>query len=218
MGEELNISSKLACRICGNTTKQNSNILNKQYQYLVKFKLPWYAWNGWIDDTLKTKGVKNSAIGSFLKLVQRRPNLNKLFEQEHFEWACDQCFEKQTVIEGIISEQTFCDNPPYLAYVDKYKVCQTCKSTFKFSKEEQKYWYEERKFWVQSSPENCIECRKIIRNDRILNTKLSNLIKDLDDKNSEQLIEISKMYFELGKVAKGKHFAKLASSLIKMKN
>jgi hypothetical protein len=65
MGEELNISSKLACRICGNTTKQNSNILNKQYQYLVKYKLPWYAWNGWIDNTLKTKGVKYSEIGFF---------------------------------------------------------------------------------------------------------------------------------------------------------
>ncbi|MEZ4914294.1 MAG: hypothetical protein R2798_09605 [Chitinophagales bacterium] len=42
-----------------------------------------------------------------------------LFKQGHFEWACDNCLNTGNAIEGVIAEQTFCDNPSYLAYIDK---------------------------------------------------------------------------------------------------
>lgn len=157
------ISIKLSCRHCGNTSKDNSRILFKQIQYLEEQKLPWYAWNRWVDDALQIKEVKNLKLGSFLNIAKLQPNLSKLIKTNHFQWACDHCIDNNIAIEAKIEKQTFCNNPPYLAYVDIDKICQTCDSKFKFTKEEQKYWYEELKFWVQSTPKNCKECRKVIR-------------------------------------------------------
>ena len=179
------------CPVCGDLSNSKSKTFLEQMQYLVSNKLPWYAWSDWGDEALYSKGVKSSELGSFLKEVKRQPNLIKLFKQGHFEWACDDCFDANRVIESKIEEQTFCDSPPYLAYVDKSKECQACGTEFIFSKEEQKYWYEDLKFWVQSIPKNCKRCHKKIRDERNLNTRLSKLIKNLDNQNSEQLTALS---------------------------
>jgi hypothetical protein len=208
---KISIKFRVFCPLCGELSNSNSKILLRQLEYLFSNKLPWYAFNDWIDEALNLKGVKNSELGSFLIGAKSQPDLIKLFKQDHFEWACDNCIEINRAIEGQIEEQTFCDNPPFLAYVDKDKKCQTCGSDFIFSKEEQKYWYEELKFWVQSTPKNCTMCRKIIRDESRLKTKLSNLIKTLDEQSSEQLIEVSQLYFEIGRIEKGKHYATLAN-------
>lgn len=218
MKKQKSNTSKLTCPNCGSSSKRNSTVLSKQVQYLVRNKLPWYAWNQWLNDILDKKEVKqNSILDYFLKDIKSQPGLIQRLKQGHFEWACDHCLETGRAIEGKVAEQTFCDNPPYLAYLDKKKNCETCSKNYIFSKEEQKFWYEELKFWVQSTPKNCQACRKEIRNKKNLNTKLSKLIKHADLKDANQLIEISQLYFEMGKVEKGKKYATLAKKAMKIK-
>lgn len=172
---------------CASNRKVNKIVIEKLESIKAK-NLLWYSnhpWNGGVD---------------------------QLFEQSHFEWACDNCVEAGKAIEAQIEKQTYCDYPPYLMYFDKIMECQQCASSFTFSKEEQKYWYEELEFWVQSTPKHCEHCRKEIRKKKGINTELSQLLKNGDENlNSKVLYRIAELYQEMGKDGKMKMYLSKAA-------
>ncbi len=90
-----------------------------------------------------------------------------------FHWACDGCLHSKRAIVGNPAKQKFCDHPPFLAYYDEEKTCNTCKRTFIFSASEQKHWYETLEFWVQSEAKDCLECRRKAREQKQLDTERS---------------------------------------------
>ena len=76
-----------------------------------------------------------------------------------------------------------------------------------FSKEEKKYWFEELKFYPLSKPKQCSSCRKEIRIKKDDNTRLSEILKNGEDKlDKKQLQEIVEIYTRLGKDEKMKKF------------
>ncbi len=188
-----NMKSKQACPCCNELKVKDVSIRNRQLKQLEDENLVWYADNPW-----------NGGI-------------TELLRNGHFSWACDTCIKNQRAIVGRIEYQTYCDHPPYLAYMDQEKSCLKCGDKFVFDKEEQQYWYEELKFWVQSTPKHCKSCRKEIKKEKVLNTKLSQLIGNSDKEDPKVLIEISQIYFEMEKMGKGKYYAILAKKAMKLK-
>ena len=87
-----------------------------------------------------------------------------------FQWACDGCLRSGKAIIAHPEKQTFCSRPPFLAYFDSEKICNTCKQVFLFWAKEQVFWYETLKFWVQSKAKNCPTCRKKARERKNQNT------------------------------------------------
>jgi hypothetical protein len=174
------------CPCCKELSINRVRIRNSQLKRLEEEKIIWYA-----------DGPLNGGI-------------KELYKSGHFSWACDDCIECNRAIEAKFEDQTYCDYPPYLAYFDKEMDCKKCGQSFTFVKEEQHYWYEVLKFWVQSIPKNCKKCRAIIKQEKDLNIKLSNLLKKLNLNNPKELIEVSQLYFEMNKVEKGKYYASLA--------
>lgn len=181
------------CRACGEVKLTGVSIREFQLDYLEQNNLIWYAdhpWNG---------GVRG------------------LFMLGHFSWACDDCLESSRALEGNIAKQEFCGQPPFLAYIDQETKCQNCQTDFVVTKEEQKHWSEELKFLVQALPNNCKTCRKDIKESRDTNTRLSELIKNLDKNDPQQLHEISEIYRRTDKVERSKHYATLAMKALKRK-
>lgn len=115
------------------------------------------------------------------------------FLNSDFSWACDECLRTKRAIPGIPGLQQYSWNPHY-AYFDTDKTCGHCGVAFVFSKEEKKYWYEDLKFWVDSEPANCTECRRTIRQYKMENRTLSEILKkahrDLTTPELEKVIEI----------------------------
>jgi len=113
-------------------------------------------------------------------------------------WACDACLKDGKALNAFPFKQTFCDYPPYLAYIDSENQCRTCQCCFIFSKQEKKYWYEDLNFWVQSDAVNCKECRGKQRK-RKVNIKgaqdsLAKLLPKVDRSNPLYLREIIALY------------------------
>lgn len=81
-------------------------------------------------------------------------------DRNHIHWACEQCLSRRKAILGNPIKQKFCDCYPYYAYADEERICEECRKTYMFDKEEQKHWYEELDFWVQSRPKKCKTCYK----------------------------------------------------------
>ncbi|MDW3646622.1 MAG: zinc-ribbon domain containing protein [Bacteroidia bacterium] len=121
-------------------------------------------------------------------------------------WACDECLQVGKAIIADISKQVYLDYDPYVAYVDRSKICKTCGDHFVFSKTEQKFWYEDLQFWVQVQPNNCLPCRKEIRHQKNLNSELSFLLKEKDDWILAELERIVEIYIELEKFEKAKFY------------
>lgn len=121
-------------------------------------------------------------------------------------WACDECLDTGKAILADLSQQVYLDYDPYLAYVDRSKICKTCGEHFVFTKSEQKFWYEDLQFWVQVQPNNCQSCRKEIRHQKNLNNELSFLLKEKDNWILAELARIVEIYIELEKFEKAKFY------------
>jgi hypothetical protein len=172
------------CPVCGELRMKEVTIRNRQLEYLRANKIPWYA------------GLHGG--------------IDALFKQSHFTWACDLCILTNRAIEADVEKQLFCDNPPYLAYYDQHKVCDSCSQDFIFSKEEQQYWYEELGFWVQSVPKSCKGCRKKIRNENKIKTELTTLIRELDLNNADELLKVASLFDKIGNYKKAKQYVALS--------
>lgn len=87
----------------------------------------------------------------------------KAAEGKTLQWACKNCLNEKRAIPANPEAQTFVDFAPYFAYFDVSLQCSDCGKEFIFSSKEQLFWYEHLKFWVQSRPKQCVECRRIRR-------------------------------------------------------
>lgn len=128
-------------------------------------------------------------------------------EQGFLQWSCDTCLKDGKAIIGRPEKQNVNGiTHPYFTYYDQQRKCSTCGIEFNFSKEEQQYWYEELKFITWSEAKDCKDCRKAKREPKERNIKISNLIKNLEPSNLNQIEELVGLYLEIGKVEKAKYF------------
>lgn len=72
-------------------------------------------------------------------------------------------------------------------YFDVKRRCRDCKRKFIFFAEEQKYWYEELGFPPEASCARCVDCRKIQRGYKALQSSYENLLKKPDRLEAEML-------------------------------
>ncbi len=91
----------------------------------------------------------------------------ELLLSARYQWACDACLQNGKAIMAEPDQQQYVDHPPFLAYFDLQKKCETCGQDYIFSGKEQQYWYETLKFWVQSKPIACAECRRKKREEKM---------------------------------------------------
>jgi len=127
---------------------------------------------------------------------------------ELYKWACDDCLETKRALLGNPKKQSTAFQ--HLAHWDKSFTCRDCESSFVFSKEEQQHWYEELKFVVYSRPVRCPDCRKKKREEKNLNTELSELLKDGKPEDRKALLRIAEIYETMGKPEKVKAYRKAA--------
>jgi hypothetical protein len=85
---------------------------------------------------------------------------------KHFFWGALH-IEYATAVRADITKQDFSVCPRHW-YVDAAFRCPRCKRTFVFSADEQRFWYEELRFYVDSLATHCKECRKELRQLKIL--------------------------------------------------
>ncbi len=132
-----------------------------------------------------------------------------------FEWACDNCLrDKKAILASPGLQQYAWD--PNLAYHDTNLVCRTCKTDFKFTKEEKLLWYEKLKFWISSAPINCLKCRKQVRVQKLENKTLSEiLLKDENELTIDDLKTISDIYRKWENIDKAKFYDALARKRLK---
>ncbi len=132
-----------------------------------------------------------------------------------FEWACDSCLSSGNVLVARPGLQNYCWHP-HLSYADTILNCKTCKQDFLFAKEEKQLWFEKLQFWIDAEPVNCTACRKEIRQMKIENTRLSELLrKSESDLKEEELKEVIDIYTRWEKEGRAKYYAAV---LKKMKN
>lgn len=133
-----------------------------------------------------------------------------------YQWACDVCLENGSALLGDPKKQFYIfGHPmdmatPHLAYFDLQFTCETCRKSFVFSKEEQRYWYEELSFIVFSKPKSCRECRTALRKSKQLNTELSDLLAHGIPEEKDRLLRIVEIYTIMGKEEKAKRYANAA--------
>lgn len=122
-------------------------------------------------------------------------------------WACDLCLKKNAS-PGLWQKQNLqeCHPEPVLAYTDINATCRTCKQSFLFSKEEQRYWYETLKFKSWSTPTSCAPCRSQLRYKQVREKKLGKLLPEFNSGRSDHLERIVTIYQELDKLEKAKSF------------
>lgn len=136
------------------------------------------------------------------------------FIQSNFDWACDDCLNSKKAIQAIPELQNYCWNPHY-AYFDSTFICNKCKSEFIFKKEEKKFWYESLKFWIDSTPNNCTSCRKDIRQLKIENKTLSEILrKEESEIEVGELEKVIAIYTKWEKIERAKYYK---SILVKRK-
>lgn len=140
---------------------------------------------------------------------KEKKHLIHLFNDAEFLWACDECFQTKKAIKSIPVVIETSGYPP-LAYFDSPKECNTCKTDFIFSKEEQKFWYENLKFTIDSTAKNCVACREAIRKQKHNNLRLAELLKkDEDSLSLSQLNELVNIYKEIGNEEKMNRYLNL---------
>lgn len=124
-----------------------------------------------------------------------------------YQWACDKCFKSEKAILANPQKQNYSAwGYPNLAYFDKNRTCRSCQSKFTFSKKEQQYWYEELQFFIEAKAVHCLPCRKQIQAEKLLNSQLSELLRNGDPKNVKDLANIALLYKEMGKTEKWKEY------------
>lgn len=119
-------------------------------------------------------------------------------------WACDQCITNRKAILANPSRQQFQEDVPYFAYFDKELECVSCRATFIFTMETQQKWFEEWKLWVtqDSYPKNCPNCREQQRENKRLQRRLMELLKEEHSKDIQKLELIANIYKEMGNTGK----------------
>lgn len=158
--------------------------------------------------------ARASTAEAFLQVAGSYPSL---FQQ----WACDDCIDSGKAILAKPKKQYYTfQSPwdtaiPYLAYFDQQRKCEACKQWYTFSKEEQQHWYEDLQFVVYSKPKQCLDCRKVKRKGRDVNTELSALLRDGRPEDPDQLARIAELYGQMGKEEKQKAYARAAEKLRK---
>lgn len=164
---------------------------------------------------LKTASSLTNIIGRKFFFLTAETSVNfEMLQTGSSGWACDDCIKAGKALLANPRKQQYCDQTPYLFYIDYEKECTTCHEKFIFKKEEQLYWYEELKFWVQSVPVNCLSCRKKVRHQK----ELSRLLEKETIKGYEELIKISDIYREIGNIPKATEYSRKAKKLIQSKN
>ncbi|WP_299611175.1 zinc-ribbon domain containing protein [uncultured Aquimarina sp.] len=134
----------------------------------------------------------------------------------YLQWACDDCLKRGIAINGKPEKQNWGGfTYPYFAFYDQEKKCSTCEQDFIFTKQEQIYWYEQLKFIVWSKPKDCASCRKEKREPKSRNTKISNLVKNLEKDNIDQVEELIDLYLDINKVEKAKYYLALIRKNLK---
>lgn len=128
------------------------------------------------------------------------------FIDSNFDWACDICLEDAKAIKANPSLQNYSWNPN-CAYYDSQLKCRSCNSDFKFGKEEKKYWFEGLKFWIDSVPVHCVNCRREIRQLKLENTMLSDILKkEATDISSNELETVIEIYTKWEKEEQAKYY------------
>jgi hypothetical protein len=123
-------------------------------------------------------------------------------------WACDTCIDSGKALAATAIHQNMGNSYglPYFAYIDQQKQCETCKTSFLFSKEEQLYWYEDLNFPVYADAINCKNCRKTIRDENAETTKLSQLISNLDASDVKELEAIITIFIKWDNTDKARFY------------
>ncbi len=128
------------------------------------------------------------------------------FINSNFDWACDICLEDSKAIKANPSLQSYSWNPSY-AYYDSCIKCENCNSDFTFSKQEKKYWFESLKFWIDSIPLHCMNCRKELRQLKLENALLSDILKkNKIDIGLEELEKVIEIYTKWEKEERAKYY------------
>lgn len=128
------------------------------------------------------------------------------FVDANFEWACDNCLQTK---KGILANPGLQQTPwtPHLAYFDTKIKCHTCSTDFLFKKEEKKAWYESYNLPVHAQPDNCLECRRKIRNLKSENKTVSEILKKSDNEiTDDELKMVVDIYLSWDKMEKVKFY------------
>lgn len=125
-------------------------------------------------------------------------------------WACEYCLRAGVALRASPAAQTFCDHPPYFAYVDEALSCRSCSKPFVFTAKEQLTWYERYKFLVQSRAVRCVACRRAKREHARRQTELSRVMSTLDEKDPAQLANAARALLAVGSHQKAALFLRRA--------
>ena len=116
------------------------------------------------------------------------------FVDNDFEWACDACLQNGLAIPANAGAQVYTWYA-HLAYGNTELTCFSCGNDFVFNKVEKQLWYEKLKLINTSVPNNCLACRKQIRQHKQENTLLSQLLsKKKTELTREELETIISIY------------------------
>ncbi|MGC4007007.1 MAG: zinc-ribbon domain containing protein [Pirellulales bacterium] len=85
---------------------------------------------------------------------------------KHLFWNASR-LDYDKAVRADISKQNYSVCPRHW-YIDAVINCNRCDREFVFSVDEQRYWYEELGFWVDSRATQCRECRKELRELKML--------------------------------------------------
>lgn len=158
------------------------------------------------------------AISEMEKTDRLQYNHYNNFIDSNFDWACDVCLDNKKAIRANPRLQNYSWNPNY-AYYDSQFQCRNCNSDFIFSKEEKKYWFESLKFWIDSIPIHCIDCRKEIRQLKLENKMLSDILeKEETDISSDELNTVIEIYTKWAKKEKVKYYQAILRKVNHFKN
>ena len=138
--------------------------------------------------------------------------VEKAIRKEFNTWACMNCERNKRAVFPDYSKQNYGLGGPILFYITKEMSCDTCKTNFTFTAEDQRFWYEDLYFNYDSYPKNCLSCRKETRRKKALHQQLANLLHD-DPKTAEQMTAIAKVYQELGIEEKAALYSARAKNL-----
>lgn len=137
-------------------------------------------------------------------------------KQGFLQWACDECIKEKKAIQGKPEKQYINGiTHPFFAYYNKERKCSSCGDKFIFTKKQQQYWYEELKFITWSDAKDCENCRKKKRNSKEINTKISNLIQNLEPDNLNHIEKLVQLYLEIDKREKAKYFLAIGRKNVK---
>ncbi len=168
-------------------------------------------------NTNKHKTEMEYAVSDMTKLEKKTYKYYKelkidsygTFIDSDFEWACDACLDSKKAIKANLSSQDS-SSPQHFAYFDTSLTCRKCQAMFIFSKDEKKFWYEGLKFRTESIPVNCTNCRKEVRQLKLENKTLSDILKKEEKELSkEELNEIVNIYAKWQKTEREKYFRSL---------